>query len=202
MREQSPILDAVFKRAAEVLKLSDSMLHPRTNTENLQVVRYEPGEFYAEHYDWSQNRMPWSRYITLLLYLNDFANQTSSASIAADGSSSFSHDTTGDEDGDDGRLHEGGETAFFRANNGKGLAIHPGQGSAVLFYNLLEDGNGDEMTLHASLPVKRGVKWLANLWVWDPSVPPKDLQDAAVTEEDAGYEDDTASETNETGATD
>jgi prolyl 4-hydroxylase len=41
-------------------------------------------------------------------------------------------------------------------------------GQAVLFYNLLEDGNGDDLALHAAMPVKEGEKWLANFWVWDP----------------------------------
>jgi prolyl 4-hydroxylase len=69
-------------------------------------------------------------------------------------------------------LYKGGETAFIKIKNEKyhpeGIAIHPGIGNAILFYNLLEDGNGDELTLHASLPVIKGTKWLANLWIWDP----------------------------------
>jgi prolyl 4-hydroxylase len=52
-----------------------------------------------------------------------------------------------------------------------GFKVRPVKGSAVLFYNLLEDGNGDERSLHAALPVKEGEKWLANLWVWDPKLP-------------------------------
>lgn len=47
--------------------------------------------------------------------------------------------------------------------------VAPKKGQAVLFYNMLEDGNGADLSLHAALPVKRGEKWLANLWVWDPS---------------------------------
>lgn len=41
------------------------------------------------------------------------------------------------------------------------------QGGAVLFYNLLPDGNADVKSLHAALPVVKGEKWLANFWVWD-----------------------------------
>ena len=48
------------------------------------------------------------------------------------------------------------------------VQVQPGKGSAVLFYNLLEDGNGDDLALHAALPVNEGEKWLANFWVWDP----------------------------------
>ena len=48
--------------------------------------------------------------------------------------------------------------------------VHPGKGSAVLFYSQLEDGNMDDYSLHAALPVKKGEKWLCNVWIWDPSV--------------------------------
>jgi hypothetical protein len=58
----------------------------------------------------------------------------------------------------------GGETAFPKAD----LKVHPGKGSAVLFYNILEDGNVDDLSLHAALPVGQGEKWLANVWIWDP----------------------------------
>ena len=36
-----------------------------------------------------------------------------------------------------------------------------------MFYSLLEDGNADDLSLHAALPVKEGEKWLANFWIWD-----------------------------------
>ena len=47
------------------------------------------------------------------------------------------------------------------------MKVKPVKGTAVLFYNLLEDGNGDDLALHAALPVIKGEKWLANFWVWD-----------------------------------
>ena len=61
-------------------------------------------------------------------------------------------------------ISAGGETYFEKI----GLAVHPGKGSCILFYDILPDGNVDDLTLHAALPVKQGEKWLANLWVWDP----------------------------------
>ena len=39
------------------------------------------------------------------------------------------------------------------AQGGAGIKVSPKKGSAVLFYNLLEDGNGDDLALHAALPV-------------------------------------------------
>ena len=65
----------------------------------------------------------------------------------------------------------GGQTAFPKATDAatgaKGLAIHPGKGSAILFYNLLPDGNADTETLHAALPVIVGEK-ARKLLIWDP----------------------------------
>lgn len=64
----------------------------------------------------------------------------------------------------------GGETGFPRGEtlSGRGFKVKPKKGTALLFYNLLEDGNGDDNALHVALPVITGEKWLANFWVWDP----------------------------------
>lgn len=51
------------------------------------------------------------------------------------------------------------------------LEVTPKKGKAVLFYNLLPDGNADAMTLHGAKPVIRGQKWLSNFWIWDPAQP-------------------------------
>lgn len=113
-----------------------------TNTEDMQVVHYVNGQKYDAHHDWGVSGYPESRLITLLLYLTDMPSPTA-----------------------------GGETAFPKGGaDGKGFKIHPGKGNAVLFYNLLEDGNGDDLALHAALPVLQGEKWLANFWVWDPRI--------------------------------
>eukprot|EP00598_Pedospumella_elongata_P003827 CAMPEP_0184979112 /NCGR_PEP_ID=MMETSP1098-20130426/9466_1 /TAXON_ID=89044 /ORGANISM="Spumella elongata, Strain CCAP 955/1" /LENGTH=511 /DNA_ID=CAMNT_0027502379 /DNA_START=62 /DNA_END=1597 /DNA_ORIENTATION=- len=109
------------------------------NTEDMQVVHYEHGQKYDSHHDWGVSGYPESRFITLLLYLSDMVDPVA-----------------------------GGETAFPKGADGAGFKVHPGKGSAVLFYNLLEDGNGDDLALHAALPIVRGEKWLANFWVWDP----------------------------------
>jgi hypothetical protein len=55
---------------------------------------------------------------------------------------------------------EGGETVFPLL----GVTIAPKVGRLVLFRNVHEDGEVDESTLHAGLPVRRGEKWLATLW--------------------------------------
>ena len=71
-----------------------------------------------------------SRFATILLYLNE--------------------------------VEEGGETSFPRFLNGeKGqiLDVKPEVGKAVLFYNVLPDGNYDERSQHQAKPVKKGEKW-------------------------------------------
>lgn len=137
-RGSFPVTETLFRRAEQLLNISrlDSY-----NTEDLQVIHYINGQKYDSHHDWGVSGYPESRYITLLLYLNDMAS-----------------------------IDAGGETSFPKGADGRGMKVHPGKGSAVMFYNLLEDGNGDDLSLHAALPVMKGEKWLANFWVWDPKI--------------------------------
>lgn len=65
----------------------------------------------------------------------------------------------------------GGETAFLKAHDNRGLKVTPNAGDAVLFYNMLEDGNGDDKSLHAGMQVLEGTKYICNLWTWDPKLP-------------------------------
>lgn len=56
---------------------------------------------------------------------------------------------------------KGGETSFPRwvnAETSEALKVKPERGKAILFYNLLPDGNYDERSLHAALPVLEGEK--------------------------------------------
>lgn len=63
---------------------------------------------------------------------------------------------------------EGGGTSFPKA---KTKTYVPAQkGSFAFFYDLLEDGNGDVRSLHAGTSVRKGHKWVAPLWLWEPSV--------------------------------
>lgn len=62
----------------------------------------------------------------------------------------------------------GGATSFPKAFDGRGLEVLPARGDAVLFYNMLPDGNADDLALHSGMPIKDGQKWVCNLWVWDP----------------------------------
>ena len=119
--------------------IDESLLVNTKSAEDLQVLHYTLGQKYDNHHDWGVKGYYESRYVTMLLYLSSQDN-----------------------------IRNGGETAFPKALNSRGINIRPQKGMAVLFYNLLEDGNGDDLAVHAALPVLGGEKWMANFWVWDP----------------------------------
>ena len=58
-------------------------------------------------------------------------------------------------------VEAGGATEFPKA----GVTVQPKAGRAVVFDNLREDGSPEPDSLHAGLPVERGEKWLATLWI-------------------------------------
>ena len=55
----------------------------------------------------------------------------------------------------------GGETTF----PAHGVTVTPQGGDALLFTNTLADGRPDPRSVHAGLPVRQGVKWLATRWI-------------------------------------
>ena len=156
-RGSSPIIDAIYRRAADLLRIDEALMRNRFKddedvgletptayiAEKLQLVHYGVGEEYRPHHDFrpaplddKDQRM---RYATILFYLNDVV--------------------------------EGGETSFPRWMNAEtedALKVTPTKGKAVLFYNMLPDGNMDDLSHHAGMPVLSGEKWLSNLWVWSP----------------------------------
>jgi prolyl 4-hydroxylase len=153
-RDSNSLTEEIYKRAAQVMQLDpelfqkyhDSSAHHHSIAESLQVVKYKKdGEQYQSHHDFVypsiNNRYQPSRFATLLIYLND--------------------------------VPQGGETRFPRAlnnHNSRGLEIQPKIGQAVLFYNMLEDGNLDDLSQHGGNPTDGHEKWLANLWIWNPII--------------------------------
>jgi prolyl 4-hydroxylase len=119
-------------------KLSNIIDIDADHFEQLQVVRYEPGQQYKAHWDacWEDHKcgefmkMGGQRYATFLLYLNDD--------------------------------FEGGETEFPYRN----IKVKPEKGKAALFFNLERNNkNKLEKSYHAGLPPTSGIKWMCNVWV-------------------------------------
>jgi prolyl 4-hydroxylase len=150
--KQDGLLMDVDDRVASLVRMS------KTHQEPVQVLRYETGERYTHHADFfdpnlyandkdtielikdgARNRM-----VTVFWYLSDVA--------------------------------EGGETIFPRAFGKRelsqddcetGLKVKPEKGKVILFYSMGANGQTDDMSIHGACPVKNGVKWAGNKWVWN-----------------------------------
>ncbi len=115
---------------------------PAANAEPMVVLRYRPGQEYRLHRD----LLPPS---TLADPVQGRGGQRVATVVAYLNA-----------------VDEGGETEFPR----RGLRIAPRPGAALAFRNLLADGTADEDSLHAGLPVRRGEKWIATLWIREGAV--------------------------------
>jgi prolyl 4-hydroxylase len=155
-RSSMNVTDQIYRRAAALLQIDESLLqassmgddvhaHQHATAESLQIVNYQQGQSYSAHHDFVyppvSHRLQPTRFATLLFYLNDD--------------------------------YEGGRTVFPRAVNAhhhEGISIEPVRGTAVLFYNMLPDGNVDDLSQHTGEPVVSGEKFIGNLWIWDPAI--------------------------------
>jgi prolyl 4-hydroxylase len=132
---------APMRRLEDIAQRMSGM--PPSHNEAFQVVRYEPGQYYREHYDACvPEDAPMCRvdaeghglrFATLLVYLNDLPEDA------------------------------GGETHFPKLN----ATVRPRAGHAVFFMNVDPNDHTKHHPLskHASLDLKKGTKWICNLWI-------------------------------------
>ena len=154
-REDSPILDAIYRRAADLQRVDEALMRTRDDderpdvpgvssfAESLELVHYSEGQNDAAHTDFTSERITHApqeaRFSTFMLYLNE--------------------------------PEEGGETSFPRWSNAEtsqALDVKQDLGKAILFYSMLPDGNFDEKSQHISKPVIKGATYMTNLWLWNP----------------------------------
>ncbi|KAI3323981.1 2OG-Fe(II) oxygenase superfamily protein [Xylariaceae sp. AK1471] len=128
---------------------------PRTYLEPLQLVKYGRGEHYHFHTDWFTNTahassaMGGNRQSSFFAYV--------SAENITGGGTNFPmvappHDTRW--------------CGFIDCDEAweNGVTFRPVVGNAVFWSNMLDDGTGDQRTLHAGLPVTTGSKIGMNIW--------------------------------------
>ncbi|CAE7803608.1 P4H4 [Symbiodinium sp. CCMP2456] len=148
---EEPLVSLIMNRSQLLTKVSGRV-------ENLQVMRYRPGQQYQAHWDFFDpeyfKKQPEvlgrlthrrNRLLTMLFYLASSA--------------------------------EGGQTAFPMAYGAprpadpedcsSWLQVPAKRGKAVLFYNLHADGRLDRSSNHAGCKVQAGEKWSANIWAWN-----------------------------------
>ena len=111
---------------------------PVQHGEPLQLQKYAPGKEYRPHFDWFDAQHP--------------GLQASLAQAGQRLGTVILYLTD---------VEAGGGTAFPAI----GLTVHPKKGSALFFSNVDTAGEPDKSTLHAGLPVERGLKIVANKWL-------------------------------------
>lgn len=127
-----PLAKNIIQNLAQKYKI------PFDNAEDLQVVRYLPGQYFNEHHDACCDDNDYcinftkhhgQRILTVLIYLNnDFTE---------------------------------GETYFKNLN----LKLKPKVGDGITFYPLAKGSKKcHPKALHAGLPVTSGEKWVCNVW--------------------------------------
>ena len=175
-RDNSPIVDSIYHRVADVLQIDESLLRHRNEHEQselnthhsiaeaLHLTQFANGQGYSPRLDGSQpsitNRYQPNRFATIVFFLNDDDDDDDSSS-------------SNDNDNDNDNTMEGGELAFplaVTAQNHDGVIVKPKAGKAVVFYNMLPDGNLDDLSQHTSKVMKSGEKWMGTLYVWDPII--------------------------------
>lgn len=132
--EQHPDVMEIYRKVESLTGV------PMTRFEDMQVVRYENGTQYKEHYDDCRDdedcadfwKLGGRRVYTVIVYLN------------------------GPEE-----IHAGGETAFPRLKQ----SVVPQKGKLVWFRNLRTDGTLEEDSLHAARPVTHGIKYACQIWI-------------------------------------
>jgi prolyl 4-hydroxylase len=133
-RKQTKLINDIEQRATLFCPFSTK------NVENLQIVRYNPGQQYKHHYDYFVPgregtdvalKRGGQRHVTFFVYLNDMSPGET-----------------------------GGQTDFPNLN----MKIAPRKGTAVMWYNV-ENGKEDDRTYHAGLPPVMSTKYGLNIWV-------------------------------------
>ncbi len=105
--------------------------------EPFQIAHYDVGEQYHPHFDFFEEHLD-----TPVTRLSQSGQRTHTLILYLN------------------TVTEGGETHFPKCD----LKIKPEIGKALLFKNLA-DGALDRQTLHASLPVIQGEKWILTKWI-------------------------------------
>jgi len=180
--EYDAVLGRLRDRFGKIFEIPKRILH---GSEHMQIVRYTPGGHYHAHHDTETHKATSKpcchhtntatikqhaqcrlcRFMTIMFYLE--------------------------------KPEEGGETAFPAADNvtysepefrrhgydgynlnehchDANLVVKPQKGTAVAWYNHHVDpstgwmGDIDEWSLHGGCQVRKGEKWIANLWLTAP----------------------------------
>ncbi|XP_075489161.1 putative prolyl 4-hydroxylase 4 [Primulina tabacum] len=147
-KEKDPIVAGIEE------KISTWTFLPKENGEDIQVLRYEPGQKYEPHYDYFTDKVNIARgghrIATVLMYLTDVEKGGETVFPSAE-ESTRRRAVSADND--------------FSECGRQGPAVKPRKGDALLFFSLHPDAIPDPASLHAGCPVDQGEKWSATKWI-------------------------------------
>jgi prolyl 4-hydroxylase len=109
---------------------------PEQNIEYIQLLKYGEGQYYKSHHDNNPNYFKMPMGPRIYTLFLYLSN-----------------------------VEEGGETDFPQL----GLKVSPKKGGAVLWPSVQDgnpDGKSDMRTYHQALPVLKGMKYAANIWIY------------------------------------
>tara|TARA_A100001015_G_C14971555_1_gene705376 strand:+ start:481 stop:1140 length:660 start_codon:yes stop_codon:yes gene_type:complete len=108
-------------------KISSASGKPHDHLEPLQITHYGKDQKYNPHYDWLKNNSN-QRTTTVFTYIKGFENEMDTC---------------------------GGATVFpkLKNENNNKLRFYPVSGTSIMWENVKENGEGEELTLHGGEPV-------------------------------------------------
>lgn len=180
-----PVLSAYRERFGKLFKIPLKILE---GSEHMQVVKYQPGGHYHAHHDseteketskqcchhtntkqvLGYNTCRLCRFITIMAYLDTPEEGGETAFPAADNITYA-----------DAAFRQRGKKAKDLFNlshhcHDANLVVKAKKGTVVAWYNHLVDptsgwlGKLDEWSIHGGCDVKKGEKWISNLWLTAP----------------------------------
>lgn len=118
-------------------RIDDWLGIPGDYGETIQGQRYQPGQEFHSHYDWFRTDAPY------------WPHQKSTGGQRSWTTMVFLND-----------VEEGGKTDFPAL----GFAIEPKPGTLLAWNNATPEGYSNEWTIHAGMPVTKGVKYIITRW--------------------------------------
>jgi len=182
--EESEVAVAIKDRAVDILGIP---FYKESWVDGLQILRYEKGQAYNLHTDpfefdsvdgehnYDTTNKGTNRYASFLLYLGDVEEggetvfsmlPPNSSSRTAPRSLEWCLRDVRKKGLPDIFEEDSWEEQLFAVCKHR-FVVKPQKGDAILFYNLLPEGKEDFYAEHGSCPVISGIKWAANIWIWN-----------------------------------